>query len=112
MGDISPEQLLAALEAVAEAPPTDLNAELRVKLYEASKKAALALEQPTETVVRLLLSYPVERTLFKIALDLGLFSMISQAGQPPVSLASLVQSTGADEVLLSMQTPVTAYPSY
>ncbi|CAI6325081.1 unnamed protein product [Periconia digitata] len=100
MADISPENLLAALEAIAVAPPTDIDTDLRVKLYEASKKASLALEQPTETVIRLLLSHPVERTLVKIALDLELFSKIAKADTAPHSLASLVESTGADSLLL------------
>ncbi|KAF2675770.1 S-adenosyl-L-methionine-dependent methyltransferase [Lentithecium fluviatile CBS 122367] len=102
MGSLSPVQLLAELENLVAAPPPDLLAEtdLRAKLYQASKRAALALEQPTEVAVRLLLAHPVESTIVNIALRLELFSKLADAEYPPLSLASLVESTGADVELL------------
>jgi hypothetical protein len=103
MTSLSPAQLLVELEQLADAPSPEFfaDAELRTKLYHATKKAALALEQPTEVVVRLLLAHPVESTVIKIALKLELFSKI---GEAPQSQEALVASTGADSVLLSAPT--------
>jgi hypothetical protein len=100
MTSLSPAQLLVELEQLAKAPSPEFFAdtELRTKLYHATKKAALALEQPTEVVVRLLLAHPVESTVIKIALKLELFFKI---GDVPQSQEALVASTGADSVLLS-----------
>jgi hypothetical protein len=67
MTSLSPAQLLVELEQLVAAPSPEFfaDAELRTKLYHATKKAALALEQPTEVVVRLLLAHPVESTVIK-----------------------------------------------
>ena len=55
---LSPSQLLTEIEALASNPPKDLvdDVELRTKLYNALSAARSALEQPTEVVVRVLLS--------------------------------------------------------
>jgi hypothetical protein len=104
MAPLSPVQLLAELQSLAAAPPPELLAdgELRAKLHDASKRAALALEQPTDVVVRLLLSNPVESAIVNIALRLELFAKLAHADDaPPQSLDALVAATGADGVLLS-----------
>lgn len=100
MASLSPAQLLTELVKLAETPSPEFfaNAELRTKLYHATKKAALALEQPTEVVVRLLLAHPVESIVVKIALKMELFSKIVDA---PLSQQELVKLTGADGILLS-----------
>jgi hypothetical protein len=96
-------QLLIELKRLAQTPPAGLfaDAELRTKLYHASKKAALAIEQPTEVVTRLLLSHSVENTIVNIALKLEMFSKL---GDTPQSHAALAASAGADSVLLSAPT--------
>jgi hypothetical protein len=69
MASLRLTQLLAELENLAQDPPAELFAdtELRTKLYHASRKAALAIEKPTEVVTRLLLSYGVEPVIMFIA---------------------------------------------
>lgn len=103
MASLSPDQLFVELEKLAAAPSADLlsNTELCAKLSGAARRASLALEQPTEVITRLLLSYPVESTLVTIALDLELFSKLVHPDPSPKSFTSLVDTTGADRVLLS-----------
>ncbi|KAF2677132.1 S-adenosyl-L-methionine-dependent methyltransferase [Lentithecium fluviatile CBS 122367] len=98
----SPSQLLAEIEALASNPPKDLvdDTELRTKLYNACSAARSALERPTELVVRVLLSLPVESAMVNTALDLELFPLLQAGDGEPKSLASLSTATGADQILL------------
>ncbi|KAH8701259.1 O-methyltransferase-domain-containing protein [Phaeosphaeriaceae sp. PMI808] len=100
MIQLSPSQLLAEIEA--SNPPKALidDEELRAKLYNACSAARSALERPTEVVVRVLLSRPVESALMNTALDLELFPCLQAGGGEPKSLASLSTATGADQTLL------------
>ncbi|KAH7350331.1 S-adenosyl-L-methionine-dependent methyltransferase [Pyrenochaeta sp. MPI-SDFR-AT-0127] len=104
MTQLSPSQLLVEIEALAANPLKDIvdDAELRTKLYNACSAARSALERPTEIVVRVLLSEPVESALFNTALDLELFPLLHAGDSKPKSLASLSTATGADQTLLSM----------
>jgi hypothetical protein len=110
MAPLSLVQLLAELENLAAAPPAELlaDSELRAKLHNASRRAALALEQPTEVVVRLLLANPVESAIVNIALKLELFAKVASVNDEPQSFDALVAATGADGVLLSTRRRRTA----
>ncbi|KAF2185209.1 S-adenosyl-L-methionine-dependent methyltransferase [Zopfia rhizophila CBS 207.26] len=102
MSRLTPSQLLTEVEALASNPSEDLASEpeLRAKLYRACRAASTSLEQPTELVVRELLSQPVESTLVNIALDLELFAKLTEEGGNPKSLSSLAESTKTDHTLL------------
>jgi len=68
MPEISGKGLLTQLEKFASQPPDDVltDADLRMKLYRAGRAATLAIEQPHDLIVRLLLSQVslIQSTIF------------------------------------------------
>lgn len=95
-----PSKLLTDIEALASNPLQINDEELRTRLYNACNAARLALERPTELVVRLLLSLPIESAVVNTALDLGLFPLLHADNGKPKSLRSLSTDIGADQLLL------------
>jgi hypothetical protein len=113
MSTISPNQLLAELQAFVSNPPKELDPTLQTKLAVAAKAAFLSLEKPEDVVARVLLSQvcfrveirshllindkPVEGITIRIAIDLGLFSILKDEAK---SLVELVEATKAAPDLL------------
>ncbi|KAI1370106.1 S-adenosyl-L-methionine-dependent methyltransferase [Hypoxylon crocopeplum] len=89
--------VIAQLEALAKAPPSDPTE--RLDIYNAAKKLVVASEDPFNTICRVNGS-PMILTFAQVASDLGLFQKLTEASLP-LSCASLADSSGADPLLLS-----------
>ncbi|KAI4128674.1 MAG: hypothetical protein LQ338_002620 [Usnochroma carphineum] len=81
--------------------PSDgsLQPKARKKLQGLAKELGFALESPFETMNRLTF-LPLEHTVVRVAINLGLFEYLLEAGPSGKTLDEIKAQTGVDEVLL------------
>ncbi|KAL8957785.1 MAG: hypothetical protein Q9183_005969 [Haloplaca sp. 2 TL-2023] len=118
MDDVESLKALKALgDRITELPTDDtLRPQIRKELQGLVKEAGFALEQPLDTMNRLVflvseddsaclaradLSKPFQHSVARVAIDLGLFEYLADAGAYGMELEDIASKTRADATLLA-----------
>ena len=108
---LSPEELLAELEAFVGQNNAQARAQLQkkdpvliAKIAQAAWKVSLALETPADVVARVFLAQPVEAITVRIACRLGVFGILKESNRPR-TVKELAEATKADKTLLGRFLP-------
>lgn len=100
--DAAADNILAALESLAAdhipAPLRD-NEEKRLRFLEAARMASFKLEQPWDTMQRLIFC-ALPPNMVQVGIDLGLWRLLTKKEGMAMSVAELAAELGAEEALL------------
>lgn len=100
--DAAADDFLESLESIAAGViPASLqeNEEKRLRFLEAAKMASLKLEQPWDTMQRLIFC-ALPPNIVQVGIDLGLWKMLAKREGAAVSIDELASELGAEKALL------------